>query len=98
MAAGLFELRKDAITGWWVATVVDRRFDLTRFARAAASVVEQLEHCDNCSIPPGDGVRVRMLKDYAFHVVGMSDSLKPASASISLQYWMCIVCCFIGNA
>ena len=24
MAAGLFELRRDSITGWWVATVVDR--------------------------------------------------------------------------
>ena len=35
MAAGLFELRKDAITGWWVATVVDRAFHRDRFARPA---------------------------------------------------------------
>ena len=35
MAAGLFELRKDPITGWWVATVVDRAFHRDRFARAA---------------------------------------------------------------
>ena len=34
MAAGLFELRKDAITGWWVATVVDRPFHRDRFALA----------------------------------------------------------------
>ena len=33
MAAGLFELRKDPITGWWVATVVDRAFHRDRFAR-----------------------------------------------------------------
>ena len=26
--------------------------------------------CQNCRLPPGEGVRVRMLKDYAFHVVG----------------------------
>ncbi len=34
MAAGLFELRKDAITGWWVATIVDRTFHRDRFARS----------------------------------------------------------------
>ena len=33
MSAGLFELRKDPITGWWVATIVDRDFDRSRFAR-----------------------------------------------------------------
>ena len=35
MASGLFELRKDPITSWWVATVVDRAFHRDRFARAA---------------------------------------------------------------
>ena len=35
VAAGLFELRKDAITGWWVATVVDRAFHRDRFALPA---------------------------------------------------------------
>jgi len=30
MAAGLFELRRDLITGWWVATVVDRAFHRDR--------------------------------------------------------------------
>ena len=83
MAAGLFELRKDAITGWWVATVVDRRFDLTRFARAASPVLEQLEHCDNCSIPPGDGVRVRILKDYAFHVVGTDEDARELERGVA---------------
>ncbi len=70
MAAGLFELRKDPITGWWVATVVDRAFHLDRFARAAEPVDDHLFGCANCEAPEGGGVRVRMLKDFAFHVVG----------------------------
>ena len=70
MAAGLFELRKDPITGWWVATVVDRAFHLDRFARAAEPVDDHLFGCANCTTPDGNGVRVRMLKDFAFHVVG----------------------------
>jgi diadenosine tetraphosphate (Ap4A) HIT family hydrolase len=69
VSAGLFELRKDPITGWWVATIVDRDFDRSRFARAAEPVPDG-DDCQNCRIPPGDGVRVRILKDYAFHVVG----------------------------
>ena len=59
MAAGLFELRKDPITGWWVATVVDRLFG-----------------CANCTTPEGDGVRVRMLKDFAFHVIGTGEEAR----------------------
>ena len=69
MAAGLFELRRDAITGWWVATVVDRAFHRDRFARAATPV-EPEGGCQNCREPEGDGVRLRILKDFAFHVVG----------------------------
>ncbi|MBM4409411.1 MAG: hypothetical protein FJ038_12645, partial [Chloroflexi bacterium] len=69
MAAGLFELRKDAITGWWVATVVDRAFHRDRFRLTAEPAAHDGE-CRNCVEPAGDGVRVRMLKDYAFHVVG----------------------------
>ncbi len=62
MAAGLFELRKDPITGWWVATMVDRAFHRERFARAAEAVIHGGE-CQNCRQPPGDGVRHRVLKD-----------------------------------
>jgi len=69
MSAGLFELRKDPITSWWVATIVDRDFDRSRFARAAEPVDDGGD-CQNCRLPPGDGVRVRILKDYAFHVIG----------------------------
>ena len=76
MAGGLFELRKDPITGWWVATVVDRAFHRDRFARAAEPVDDHLFGCANCSTPPGDGVRTRMLKDFAFHVVGTDDQAR----------------------
>ena len=72
MSAGLFELRKDEVTGWWVATVVDRAFDRRRFA-LAAEPVDDGGDCQNCRLPPGDGVRLRMLKDYAFDVVGTED-------------------------
>ena len=69
MPSGLFELRKDPITSWWVATVVDRAFHRDRFARAAEPVDDRLFGCSNCAAP-GEGVRTRVLKDYAFHVVG----------------------------
>ena len=69
MSAGLFELRKDPITGWWVATIVDREFDRHRFARRAEAVDDDGD-CQNCRLPEGDGVRLRILKDFAFHVVG----------------------------
>jgi UDPglucose--hexose-1-phosphate uridylyltransferase len=72
MSAGLFELRKDPITGWWVATIVDRDFDRSRFARPALPI-DDGDDCQNCRIPEGDGVRLRVLKDYAFNVVGTED-------------------------
>jgi UDPglucose--hexose-1-phosphate uridylyltransferase len=76
MAAGLFELRKDPITGWWVATVVDRAFHLDRFARPAESLDDALFGCQNCVTPAGDGIRTRMLKDFAFHVIGTEDDAR----------------------
>jgi UDPglucose--hexose-1-phosphate uridylyltransferase len=76
VAGGLFELRKDPITGWWVATVVDRAFHRDRFARAAEPVDDRVFGCANCESPPGDGVRTRMLKDFAFHVVGTDDEAR----------------------
>lgn len=76
MAAGLFELRKDPITNWWVATVVDRAFHRDRFARAAEPIDDHLFGCANCTTPDGDGIRVRMLKDFAFHVVGTGDDAR----------------------
>jgi hypothetical protein len=76
MSAGLFELRKDPITGWWVATVVDRAFDRDRFARAAEPIDDRVFGCANCSTPEGPGVRIRMLKDFAFHVVGTGEDAR----------------------
>jgi UDPglucose--hexose-1-phosphate uridylyltransferase len=72
MGAGLFELRRDLVTGWWVATVVDRRFQRGRFAVAAAPV-DDGGACQNCTEPPGEGVRLRLLKDYAFSTVGTAE-------------------------
>ena len=70
MPRGLFELRKDAITGWWVAVVVDREFNRERFAKPAIHLDQPPERCPNCSAPGGDGVRVRMLKQDAFIMAG----------------------------
>ena len=72
MAAGLFELRRDSITGWWVATVVDRAFHRDRFA-LPAEPVDDGGDCQNCRTPEGAGVRLRTLKDFAFNVVGSQE-------------------------
>jgi UDPglucose--hexose-1-phosphate uridylyltransferase len=81
MGAGLFELRKDNITGWWVATVVDRQFQRGRFSLAAAAIED--EPCQNCSQPPGDGVRLRILKDYAFNVVGTEGEARAVERNLA---------------
>jgi len=86
VSAGLFELRKDPITGWWVATVVDRAFHRDRFARQA-SAVDDGGACQNCTMPPGEGLRVRMLKDFAFHLVGTEAEArdrKPGIAQVAI--------------
>jgi UDPglucose--hexose-1-phosphate uridylyltransferase len=82
MAAGLFELRKDPITGWWVATVVDREFHRDRFARAAEPI-DDAGDCQNCRLPAGDGVRMRILKDYAFHTVGTEGDARELDRSLA---------------
>jgi UDPglucose--hexose-1-phosphate uridylyltransferase len=82
MAAGLFELRKDPITGWWVATVVDRAFHRDRFAQAALPVDDRGD-CQNCRLPAGPGIRVRMLKDFAFHVVGTDEESREIDGAMA---------------
>ena len=69
MAGGLFELRRDDITGWWVAVVVDRGFDRSRFA-VSARPVGTPGGCQNCDVAVGDGVFLRTLKPQAFTVAG----------------------------
>jgi UDPglucose--hexose-1-phosphate uridylyltransferase len=80
--AGLFELRKDPITGWWVATIVDRAFERERFARAAEPVDDRAD-CQNCRLPSGDGVRVRVLKDFAFHTVGTEEDARELDRGVA---------------
>ncbi len=75
MSQGLFELRKDAITSWWVATIIDRTFARERFA-LPASRIDDHGDCFNCRIPPGDGVRLRVLKDFAFTVAGTEEEAR----------------------
>jgi UDPglucose--hexose-1-phosphate uridylyltransferase len=70
MAGGLFELRKDSVTGWWVAVVVDREFQKERFHRPAQHRGQAPDDCANCSFAAADGVRLRMLKPEAFIVAG----------------------------
>ncbi|HEY2916115.1 MAG TPA: hypothetical protein VGI98_02765 [Candidatus Limnocylindrales bacterium] len=82
MSAGLFELRRDPITSWWVATVVDRDYDRDRFARPA-SPIDDGGACQNCRLPTGDGVRVRTLKDFAFHVVGTDDEARELDRGVA---------------
>ncbi len=82
MSAGLFELRKDAITSWWVATVIDRTFARERFARSAGQVIDKGD-CFNCRLPPGDGIRVRVLKDFAFSVAGTEDEARAREGTIA---------------
>ena len=82
MSQGLFELRKDAITGWWVATMVDRAFDRQRFAMPAAPVNDYGD-CFNCRIPPGDGIRTRVLKDFAFTVAGTDEEARAREGAVA---------------
>ena len=77
MARGLFELRKDAVTGWWVAVVVDREFNPERFNRPAKRTGQEIDDCANCAAG-ADGVRLRMLKPDAFIVAGTERELKEA--------------------
>ena len=70
MPGGLFELRRDDITGWWVAVVVDREFNRARFAREAAPVRDFTGRCQNCQPGSEDRVRLRTLKPKAFTVAG----------------------------
>jgi UDPglucose--hexose-1-phosphate uridylyltransferase len=79
MSRGLFELRKDAVTGWWVAVVVDREFNRERFAKSAIHLDQPPERCANCKEPPGDGVRIRMLKQDAFILAGTERDAREAS-------------------
>jgi galactose-1-phosphate uridylyltransferase len=70
MPGGLFELRRDDITGWWVATVVEREYDRSRFAQRAAHVLPDGVACQNCERAPTGGVWLRTLRQQAFTIAG----------------------------
>ena len=79
MPRGLFELRKDAITGWWVAVVVDREFDRDRFYRPARQQGQTVDECPNCNLAAGaDQVQLRVLKPEAFIVAGTEREAREA--------------------
>ena len=82
MTQGLFELRKDAITGWWVATIVDRTFARERFATPALPIDDRGD-CFNCRMPAGEGIRLRTLKDFAFTVAGTEEEAHARAASVA---------------
>jgi UDPglucose--hexose-1-phosphate uridylyltransferase len=77
MPGGMFELRKDPVTGWWVAVVVDREYDPSRFASAARQLDTGDRDCPNC-VHAGNGVRVRVLKSHAFTVAGTEQDARDA--------------------
>jgi UDPglucose--hexose-1-phosphate uridylyltransferase len=76
VAGGLFELRRDDITGWWVATVVDRQFERARFARPARRLTTPDESCQNCRSAPTERAWLRILKPQAFTVAGGEPPLR----------------------
>lgn len=81
MPRGLFELRRDEITGWWVAVVVDREFSRARFRRSAKPLGQSVDDCANCreaEAAAGGGVTVRMLKPLAFTVAGTEREARQA--------------------
>jgi len=79
MPRGLFELRKDAITGWWVAVVVDREFERQRFFRPARHLGQTPDDCPNCDLAAGGNeVQVRTLKQDAFIVAGTEKEAREA--------------------
>jgi UDPglucose--hexose-1-phosphate uridylyltransferase len=82
MARGLFELRRDEITGWWVATVVDREFNRGRFQLRARDSGRPIDECANCrEAEAAGGVTVRMLKPRAFTLAGTEREARQAGLS-----------------
>jgi UDPglucose--hexose-1-phosphate uridylyltransferase len=82
----VFELRRDPVTGWWSAIVVDRSFEHASFAVEAAPV--EGTHCRHCDEAPseaeGDDAAVRRvtLRADAFHRI---DSSKDTASQLALS-------------
>jgi UDPglucose--hexose-1-phosphate uridylyltransferase len=85
MSGGIWELRRDEITGWWSATVVDREFEPARFV-ADRLPAERDATCRNCAEAPVEGVGRRVLRQGAFHAVGTrSDAAHGESGFLTLS-------------
>ncbi|MFM8279513.1 MAG: hypothetical protein ACKN9R_04120 [Candidatus Limnocylindrus sp.] len=85
MSGGIWELRRDEITGWWSATVVDREFEPTRFVAERLSA-ERDPSCKNCAEATIEGVTRRMLRQGAFQSVGTrSDAARGESGFLTLS-------------
>ena len=82
--AGVFELRRDPVTGWWSAIVADRAFQREAFEIPAQPV--EGTHCRHCDEggpdEPPDLVRRVALRSQAFHRI---DSTKSSAAQLSLS-------------
>ena len=91
----MFELRRDAVTGWWSAIVTDRAFEHSSFAVTAAPVEgTHCRHCDEAragdaegrTAPAGGGsgqdARRVTLRADAFHLI---DPSKESAAQLSLS-------------
>jgi UDPglucose--hexose-1-phosphate uridylyltransferase len=84
----VFELRRDPVTGWWSAIVVDRSFEHASFAVEASPV--EGTHCRHCDESPveadadADDATVRrvVLRADAFHRI---DSTKDTAAQLSMS-------------
>jgi UDPglucose--hexose-1-phosphate uridylyltransferase len=82
----VFELRRDPVTGWWSAIVVDRSFEPASFTVEAAPV--EGTHCRHCDDDPagadGDHAAVRrvVLRADAFHRI---DSSKDSASQLSMS-------------
>ena len=68
MPGGVFELRRDAITGWWVAVIVERAYESGRFARRAQPLIGR--ECQNCTDARQAEPWIRTLRAHAFRVAG----------------------------
>ena len=54
-----------------------------RPVRPAAPPIDDGGDCRNCRNPPGDGVRTRILKDFAFHVVGTEEEARELDRAVA---------------
>ncbi len=66
----MFELRRDPVTGWWSAIVVDRAFEHASFTVEAAPVEgTHCRHCDEAPTDDEESVRRIALRSRVFEIV-----------------------------